>query len=801
MKDRFHAALNIMGLAVSLAAALLIALYVQHELSYDDFFTDPGRVYRIEASYHPPGQPPVVTTLSPYQIADALNADYPGQLTATQFFWTSGNVIEADGHYSGEASLILAASNLFDVLDFPVARGDVAAALRQPNTIILTRSMAEKLFGPRDAIGKSLRVNGRFDFTVGAILKDLPDTTHFSHAQFEFGLIASYNSSFFRAISINTDSWSSANFSTFVRLGKTLTEKQFVGALPAFASRHISADDPRIGNMTFRARPLTDIHLKAGDNATPSNQNYVIMAALAATGLLLVFIACFNYVNLALARALLRVPEIGLRKVLGGTTRQLALQFMGEAVLTTVPAFAFAIGIAVLFLPIFSNAVGQSLNPEVLLSSRFILFMAGLLVFTTVTAGAYPAFFLATSRPMAAIQKMKSGMAGPSALRATMISAQFGVTVGLIFTTMVVFSQVHYLQNLELGFNKQGLLWIRPSATAPHGAQAFREALAQSPYFSGVTQSNDAPEAAYRYTTTLSRAGDARHQDRTVLTVYTEANFLDVYGIRLLAGRDFSPDRGVDMLRPRTAKQSVRRASIILSQSAVSYFGFASAREAIGQDLQSSDHQYSYTIIGIVPDVQFRLGRKPMMPTAYLFAPSQVFDISARIKGNDIPEAIAAARKIWSEIFPADLFDYQFIQDRISAANADEARQSRLFAFFTGLAIFVACLGLFGLASFVAARRTREIAIRKVLGASTAEITRLLLWDFAKPVLLANLVAWPIVWLLMRRWLDGFPYRIALSPAFFLGASALALGVALLTVFTRTWRAARIRPATALKYE
>jgi putative ABC transport system permease protein len=800
MKDQFHAALNIAGLAVSLAAAMLIAVYVLHELSYDDFFTDPGQVYRIEATRQNGGSPSESTAGTPYLLMPRLNADFPEQLEATQFSWQSV-VIRAGDHLERQL-VVVAADNLFDVLDFPVAHGDAAAALRQPGKIVLSEQMAKHFFGTEEAIGQHLTINGETDLEVGAVLKDLPSTSHFT----DFGLLVNEDVPFYELSDVLKNNWNTISQHTLIRLRKGISAKDMEAQLPAFVERQVPPEMVRRAQLAFSMRPLQSIHLDAGDDSFhPTNRNAVTAVALTGMAFALVLIACFNYVNLATARAILRRPEVGLRKILGGTTGQLALQFMGETFVMTLLAFALALTLAMLFLPVFSSLLGRDLTFSAFAGPEFFAVAMGLYVFVNLAAGLYPAVILARSRPIALFNKQKTGAGSRHPLRSVLVALQFSLTVGLVVAASVVFAQVRYLENFDLGFDKDGMLLVRNDATDVRGG-TFIEELSQSPYFLGVTGSNAAPEEAYALNNMLSRPDDPAIGNRSLTALYVKENFFTVYGMSIVAGRAFTPDFGGDVMRQPTKAQPVTRAAAVLSQSAVSYLGFASAEDAIGKQVEMAsprgDNLHSeLTVIGIVPDLQFELGHGTLKPMIYYYAPDRLWRLSARVRPGDAAAALADAKRIWSGIFPETPFDYEFLQDRITAANADDARQSQLFAFFTGLAIIIACLGLSGLASFVAARRTREVAIRKVLGASTGRITRLLLWDFAKPVLLANLIAWPIAWILMRHWLDGFPYRIALSPAFFLGASALALAVALLTVFARTWRAARIRPATALKYE
>ena len=799
-RDRFHAVLNISGLAVSLAAALLIALYIQHELSYETFFTQPDKVYRVETVYYPPGQAPIAITVSPNPLVDALNADYSNQLVATQASQKSSVITVGDTHL--RENVTFAKDNLFEVLNFPVAYGDAATALKNPGYVLLTESKARLLFGQADAIGRNLRID-KNDFQVGAILKDLPANT-----QFQLTMLVSRDAKGFERPDWQKDNWNSGAGFTFFRLKTGADAAAIAADLPALAARHIPPEQGNSDFIKFPVRALRDVHLQAGDGLFPSNRNEIALGALSGTALLLILIASFNYVNLATARAMLRRSEVGLRKILGGSTRQLVTQFMGETLATTIAAFLLAMALAALFLPVFATFVDRTLSLSSALTPAYVAFGLGLFLFISFAAGAYPAFYLASSRPVALFQKQKASAGGRNLFRSIMVGVQFSLTVGLIVVAGVVFAQVDYLKNFDLGFKKDGVLVVNTYASSGQDKRVMtlRDELARSPYFSSASASVGTPDASYENNEGLfTDPAQPLQSQKNAQVMYSDENFFKVYGIEPIAGRVYSPDIGTDELPYPGTPEEGRRAAIVLSASAVPYYGYKSAAQAVGQTIYGYSGSFNksneFEIIGVVPDIQMRLGRMETKPMVYHYFPVTFSQVSVRVTGGDVQAAVHELTQIWSRVFPDQPLDYTFIEDRVTKANADDARQSQLFSFFTGLAIVVACLGLFGLASFVAARRTQEIAIRKVMGASTSGITRMLLWDFAKPVLLANLVAWPVAWLLMRQWLNGFAYRVDLSPVFFVGASAVALGIALLTVMARTMRAARVRPAAALKYE
>lgn len=795
LRDGFHAALNIAGLAVSLAAALLIMLHVRHELSYESFFTDPGRVHRVEVTYQNKGQPAIPLAQSAAPATAALRAEFPGMLTATSL--DSAEMVVTAGERVLRTPVTFTDEYLLDVLDFPVAAGDADAALTQPGNAVVSKSMALRLFGTEEAIGRTLRIGRDAEFRVAAILRDLPGNTHFR----DLDVLVSRESPVWPGARFST-SWGIPLGFTFIRLKDGVRPGEVGGQLDGMVNRRVPDSLKAMGTPALSLRALPDIHLTAGEGSTISDHNRTMLYALSGTAVLLILIACFNYINLATARAQLRIREVGMRKILGGTARQLVAQFLGETVMTTLLAFLLALALTAATLPVFANLVNRGLSLSSLANFADVGWISGLLLFVSLVAGAYPAFYLASLRPTVLFRN-RSTSAGGSLLRQAMVGIQFSFTIALIIAAGVVYSQVSYLRNFDPGFDKEGLLIIQnmPIRADAGRGQAYLDAVMGSPHVSGVAAALAAPGPDYEGNMFFRRAGSASNPLLALQDLQVGYGYFDLLGLAPLAGRVFSPE--FDDVADLYARTPSSAASIVISESAVPYYGFDSPRQAVGSVLQGEwmGGQIDYTIIGVVPDIHLRLAQAPNKPADYLLVPDNLRTGMVRVVPGGYQAALNHARETWNHMFPGEPFEYEFLEDVIARANADDARQSGLFAFFTGLAILVACLGLFGLASFVAARRTQEIAIRKVLGASTAGVTGMLLWEFAKPVLAANIVAWPIAWLLMRQWLNGFAYRVELSPVFFLGASAVALLVTVLTIAARTLSVARTRPAMALKHE
>ena len=798
--DPWHATINIAGLAVALTAGLLVALYVRHEFSYEDFITNADRVFRVEASVTPADRPAIDFVMSPYPLAEALRTDLGEQTVVTRLSERDAVLETSRGKIRRQ--IAVGDERMFDVLDYPVVAGDAAAAMAQPGALLLSVSAARELFGgeidSQAVLGRSLRVDGA-DMHVAAILADpLANTDH------PLDIVGSVATTALDAPSWQVDAWGFTAFETFIRLNGATQAEAIAEQLPGVVARH--KPSRFTFEMALRLRPLREMHLV--ESATPlvRNQNVIALAALAATGAFLIFIACFSYINLATARSLLRLKEVGLRKIMGGRSSQLALQFLAESALITLIAFALAIVASAAALPAFGNVVGRTFSLTDLARPDFLTSAVGLLAFVTLAAGGYPALVLARRKPVDLVRAKRSS--GGKLLRTGIVSLQFGLTSALMIAAAIAFAQLNHLRSLDLGFDKEGLLIIPMAAdqTADGRDQVLRDRLAESPSFTGAAWSSGAPGSSYGDNIPVARPGDAPGAPRSLFDLPVSEQFFDVYGMELLAGRAFSEDLGVDHLAFPSSDQPAVRSNLILSESALPRLGFRSAQDAVGEELiaELPNGRIDYTVIGVVSDMLFRLGRAEREPTMFLFASDDAGftgEITARVRSGAEESAIAEARAIWSELFPDEVLNYEFLDDRVARINAADHRQSQLFIFFAMLALFVSCLGLFALASFVAARRAFEVAVRKVLGASSIGVTRLLMWDFAKPVLLANIVAWPLAYVMVRPWLARFPYRIELSPIYFLAVSAAALAVAMATVFARSWKTARTRPAVVLRTE
>ncbi len=790
---RLFAALNIGGLALGIATFLVLYLFVQFETGFDRVLPEQDKLWVVEERYVMPGYPP---NLNPVTMGDQLvqmRADYP-QLVGTRYMGTGVTVRQ--GAQATAEELGTVDPNFFELMRFPAVEGDPTRTLADPNGLVITQRAAQKYFGSQPAIGQTLQlaINGAvYPYRVGAVLRDMPDTVTFKDELFAQLSRTRFGNEWWAH-------WGSASLTTLLRFPDAAAARAFEAQLPAFLERHAYADgNLKKGEYFQSLRPLGAMHLYSpGDRA--------IVTTLGVVGLLTLLIAIVNYVNLATARAGLRAREVAMRKVLGGTRRSLIRQFLVEALATVALAALIGLALAEIALPFLNTLGGTTLAIHYLGRDGIVAPMIGLVLAIALVAGLYPAFVLSGFRPAAVLAAARApggGRAG-ARLRGALVVIQFAIAIAFAIATGTMLAQTAHIRNADLGFQRDGLLVIRSFDDS--GLDAAQRAgvlrgMAAVPGVTGVTVGNNAP--GDQETTNFSsytRPG-APDQKVSVMDVGTGRDYFAVYGARRIAGRLFdaahADDRGVLSADARKAIGP----NVVINRKAVTALGFASPAVAIGQTI--SDGGRASTIVGVVDNVRFRSPRDPVDPVAYYYDTVGVISPFAAVRyGGDAKAMTAALEAAWKRVAPGVPFRARSVEDNLFVRyyKAD-AQRSRLFTIGAVLAILIGCIGLYGLAAFDTARRVKEIGIRKTLGASTADVLRLLIGQFLRPVLLANLVAWPLAFVAMQRWLGGFDDRIALSPLVFLGATLVAVLIAAATVFGQAWRVARAEPARALRYE
>ena len=790
---RLFAALNVGGLALGIATFLVLFLFVRFETGFDRVLPAQDRLWVLEERYVMPGYPPDTNSSTMGSELVQLRGDFP-QLAGTRY--NGAGVTVHQGTQATAEELGTVDPNFFDLMRFPAVEGDPSITLADPNGLVITQSAARKYFGTQPAIGQTLQLSfddKTYAYRVGAVLRDMPANVTFKDEMFAQLVKERFGNEWW-------DHWGSASLTTLLRFPDADAARAFEAQLPAFLDRHAySGDNIKKGEYFQSLRPLTAMHLYSpGDRA--------IVTTLGAVGLLTLLIAIVNYVNLATARAGLRAREVAMRKVLGGTRRSLICQFLGEALATVAMAALIGLALAEIALPFINALGGTTLAITYLGMDGIVLPLIALVLAIALVAGLYPAFVLSGFRPAAVLASTRApggGRAG-ARLRGALVVIQFAIAIAFAIATGTMLTQTAHMRDADLGFRRDGLMIVRSLTTggidAPQRAAILRS-FAAIPGVSGVTVGNNAPgDQSTTNFTGYSRPGSPDRKT-SMMDVGTGRDYFGIYGARLIAGRLFdaahADDRGV--LTPDERKRT--GPNVVLNRKAVTALGFASPAAAVGQTI--SDGERSSTIIGVVDDVRFRSPRDPLDPVAYTYNTVDVISPFAAVRYAGDAKAMGAAMEAaWKRVVPGVPFQARSVEDNLfQRYYKADAQRSRLFTIGAVLAIVIGCIGLYGLAAFDTARRVKEIGIRKTLGASTSEVLRLLIAQFMRPVLLANLVAWPLAYFAMRRWLDGFDDRIALSPLFFLGATLVAVLIAAATVFGQAWRVARAEPAYALRHE
>jgi putative ABC transport system permease protein len=819
-KNKTYAFINVFGLALGLAACLMILLYVRYELGYDKWLPNAENVYQWQTYYHDEQTGEEMNLqMASYVAGKALEKDFPQ--VEKRVYATGGGFTVIRG---GEAIAVENGSQVdgpfFDVVRLPLARGDPATALREVGSVALSETTATKLFGTADPVGRTLTVMLRgkaVDHRVTAVFRDLPKNSHM-----RWNMIVRYD-----PVSYNAEqpdfltSWGWQAGWHYVALKPGADSADIHAQLPAWEKRNIK--DENFGDRKYNAGDeqeyrlvnVRDVHLGKAQNgaSSPGNDRRTIVT-FGIVAALILGMACVNFTNLATARASQRAREVALRKVLGANRKQLIVQFLGESILVAALAMIVALAMAELLLPYFSAFLDADLAITYWGAGGLLLPIVGLVLIVGAAGGLYPAFYLSRFQPAQVLKANKSSAeaAGSGRLRNILVVAQFAVSIGLIICTAIVYAQTVYARTADPGYKRSGLIQvdgIGRRQLVPLGDTLVRE-IERVPGVVSVGRTNIGIATGNSSSTGVQVPGIP--EPVTIGTYNIDYKFLPTMGVKLLAGRSFEESRPMDDATtpfpevPEAERAFVARGmNIVINELAAKRMGFADPRQAVGKQVKVSyDDDYGgilpTTIIGVVQDSRFRSIREPIDPIMFRIEKNGYGQALVRYDGD--PGRIRAdIERIWKRIASDAPFDAKFSEDIIKNLYENEEARAKTFAGFALLAVVVACLGLFGLAAFTAERRTKEIGIRKVLGARSRDIVQLLAWQFSKPVIVANLIAWPVAWWVMRDWLNGFDARIDLGPTPFLVAGLLALAIAVATIAGHAFKVARSNPIHALRYE
>jgi len=817
-RDRLSAAINIGGLAIGIAACVLIGLFVRHELSYDAWIPDAERIVRLHTSYYPQDRPPFLTVRSAGRMRAQVDALAPDLIEASTRMAQLSPTIIRDG-IGFDDTISFVDRSFFDVFDLPLVAGSKAQALADPSAMAVTEAAAMRYFGRTDVVGETLEVccleGRRLEIRIAAVLRDLPEATHL-----DISMMMPIVEEMFSFAPNLFETWTSVNVFTWFKLREGAspsaveeriwnwvdTESPFLDDAPPLP------EGRRLSEFVHHTlMPVSDIHLDAkvqagsiGDMKPLGDARLV--EALSGVALLILAIAAINFTNLATVRAARRAREVAMRKVLGASRGNVTVQFLGEAVIASLLALLLALALVEGALPFFNQALDRDLvlsfSDGGLLGS---LAIATLLV--GVASGAWPALYVSRFRPARVLYHDDGGGDGGTArLRTVLVVLQFAIATGLIVCTVITYRQTLFARTLDTGLTVENRLVLRNagrSEAEPH-QEALKQALLAIPEIESVTFSSDVPSDDSENNTGVTILGTAEEESRVINYYSVDYGFLEAYGVRPAAGRLFEEARATDTVSQPADDGTPGSGGLVLNVSAARQLGFAAPGEAVGRTARIDvfgTGLVDFTIIGVVPDLYFRSIRFGVRPSMYFRRPESFNSATLVVRSGDMEGLTARIEAIWREIVPTAPFSLDFVDELVTRQYAEDMAQGRLFAAFSGLAILVACLGLYGLAAYATERRRREIGIRKVMGATVRDIVRLFAWQFTKPVLIANALAWPLAAWAMYRWLEGFEYRIELTLWPFVIAGAAALAIALLTVSGHALRVARTHPAIALREE
>ncbi|MCB0551067.1 MAG: ABC transporter permease [Phaeodactylibacter sp.] len=793
-KQKYYTLINVLGLALGLACFLFILAYIKDELSYDQYHDKAGRIYRVDFEGTVFGQEFELSEVGD-PFGPTVLAEFPEVEQQVRLRDRGTFLVRRQDNSFREDHVIFADSTFFDVFSFALLKGDPKSVLAEPNTLVITPAVAKKYFAGKDPIGQTLILDNDYTYRVTGLMEEMPSNTHF-----HYDMIASLSS--LEESRINQ--WVSNNFHTYLVLREGADPAALQAKFPTLVETYIARqlqqflgitleDFYKAGNQVeYSLLPMTDIHLhsdKFDELAPNSDIRYVYIFSF--IGAFILLLACINFMNLATARSGNRAREVGLRKVVGAQRQQLIGQFLSESVLLSFIALLLAVMLMQLSLPYFNQLSGKQLNLWQADAGWLWGAMVGLSLLVGILAGSYPAFFLSAFRPVQVLKGLLNRGRGGSVFRNALVAFQFAITIGLIVGSMVIYKQLRFIQNKKLGFNKEQVLILNDAYALGNNALPFKEAVLQLPEVKSATFSGFLPTPSSRSSTSVFLGRNSRPENTHVLQVWwVDHDYINTLDMEMVMGRDFSREHASDS------------SSVILNEAAMKVFNL---ENPLGQEISRLDGDngeilLTYKVIGVVKDFHFASLRDKIEPLMLVIGNSPGH-LAMKVETTDISKLRPALLREWEHFAPNQPFDFDFMDDDFNAMYDSEVRIGRIVSLFTFLAVFIACLGLLGLAAYTAERRTKEIGIRKVLGAPAQSLFLLLAKEFTRWVIVASFIALPVAYLAMQNWLQGFEYRVQIDGGTLFLASFTALLAALLTVSYHALRAVSRNPVEALRYE
>ncbi len=798
-RQKGFSAINIIGLAMGLACFIMIALYVTDELSYDRYNENADRIYRINSDIRFGGTD-LIMAVSADPMGATLKKDYPQVEEFTRLYANEGSKLFKKGtQFITEDRVTYADSTLFNVFTFPAVAGNTLTALNEPNTVVINEKTAKKYFNSAEnAIGKMLECNDNRTalYKVTAVIKDIPKNSHFNfdfflsmdNVEYGFGNFLSHNFHTYILFKPGTD------YKAFSKNFKQVIDKYILPQAKQFMNIQSMEDFAKTGNkLEYSLIPLTDIHLHSARNVELSaNGNIQYVYIFSAVAIFILLIACINFMNLSTARSAGRAKEVGIRKVLGTEKKSLIGQFLTESTITVFIALFIGVGITWLSLSWFNNLAGKTMQLSTLLKPQYILFLATLPFVVGTLAGMYPAFFLSSFQPITVLKgKINAGFK-KSRLRSSLVVFQFAASIILIIGTVIIYKQLNYIQTTQIGFNKDQLLVVDNTSMKTSTAEAFRNEISKLGGVKASSFGGFLPVSnSSRNDNTFSTDAVMNEKNGFNMQVWrVDYNYIPTLGMELISGRNFSEQYGSDS------------SALIINEATAKLLGFGN--DALGKKIYNSDGPDKpttvYTVIGVVKNFNFESLRKNVGPLCMRLGNNKWMS-AYRVEAGDMKSLVAKVESKFKEMSPGMPFNYFFLDDSFDNMYREEQRVGKVALTFALLAVLIACLGLFGLATYMAEQRTKEIGVRKVLGATVPNIVSMLSKDFLKLVFIAFLIAAPVAWWAMNEWLKDFAFRINIGWWIFIIAGVVAMLIALFTVSFQAIKAAIANPVKSLRTE
>jgi putative ABC transport system permease protein len=785
-KHKSYSLINILGLAIGMACCILITSYVLYELSYDKYHENAGSIYRLKSDAQIGDNHLLIPKSSP-PMSEYMVENFPEVLSAVRFRELGNVPVRYRENQYYEDHIYYTDNSVFDIFTFPLLKGNPQTALKTAYSAVITTDIAKKYFGNEDPIGKVLKVDESENYTITGVVSTIPRNSHFI-----FDILCSFETHASRN-KMNMKNWLSLNYYTYILIQEGYDYRKLEQKFPAMIENNAGGIIKAVnGDLKLTLQPLTSIYLHSQmeqEISRTSNIAYVYIFSIVA--LFILFIACMNFMNLSTARSANRAQEVGMRKVLGAHRAKIIRQFLSESILYSVLGCVVALLFVEAALPLFRSVSGINLRIIFLENIQFIPGLIGLTIIVGLIAGSYPAFFLSAFQPIRVIKgSLKTGAAN-ARFRSVLVIFQFTISIVLIIGTIVIFNQLQYMKNSRLGFRKEQVVVFPISDESTVESLApFKGELKSYPGIVNVAASSHVPGQTTYYNPFLPE-GFTRDQMPWMGQLNVDVDYLPTLEIEFVAGRNFSPELKTD-----------QASSVIINETAARRFGW---KDPVGKTIMELSNKGVFTlkrtVIGVVKDFHIDSLHRRIGPLLITNNPEWLNTLSVRISPDSIPKTLGFLSEKWNQHNPHRPFQYFFLDDSFDAQYRADEKLSKIFSYFSILAIFIACLGLFGLASFTAEQRTKEIGIRKVLGASISGIVKLLTKEFSKWVLAANVIAWPVAYYAMNKWLQGFAYRIGMEFLTYVLAAIVTLAIALLTVSYQAVRAAKTDPVNSLRYE